>query len=123
LYVWSGVAPYLPEGAVREVLSFVASHGSPQSSILFDYCFREVIEGDDSYYGARELLHQVRAIGEPLRSGIPQGQTADYLGGLGLRLEQDLGPKDAERYLIRSDGSLYGRPYGFGGIAHARVAG
>lgn len=29
LYVWSGVAPYLPEDAVRKVLSFVGSHPSP----------------------------------------------------------------------------------------------
>lgn len=124
LYVWSGVAPYLPEDAVREVLRFVGSHGSPQTSILFDYCYREVVDGDDSYYGAPELLARVRTIEEPLRSGIPRGQTDEYLTALGLRLESDLGPDDAvERYLIRSDGSQFGRPLGFGGFAHARAGG
>lgn len=124
LYVWSGVAPYLPEEAVREVLTFVGSHGSPQTSILFDYCYREVVDGDESYYGAPELLARVRTIGEPLRSGIPRGQTGEYLSELGLRLEHDLGPEDAmERYLKRSDGSVYGRPLGFGGFCHARTRG
>lgn len=123
LYVWSGVAPYLPEEAVREVLAFVASHGSPGTSILFDYCYSEALEGDDSYYGAPELLTNVRSLGEPLRSGIPRGRAREYLQGFGLRLEEELGPEDAtQRYLIRSDGSVYGRPYGFGGIIHARVA-
>jgi methyltransferase (TIGR00027 family) len=122
LFVWSGVAPYLPEEAVREVLAFVGTQGSPDSSIVFDYCFREVVEGDDAYYGAPELLARLAEMGEPLRSGIPRGRTAEYLSELGLRLEEDLGPQDAiERYLIRSDGTVYGRPLGFGGLAHART--
>jgi len=122
LYVWSGVAPYLPEEAVRAVLSFVASERSEQTSILFDYLYREVIDGDHSYYGAPELVAQVSSIGEPLRSGIPRGRAAEYLADLGLRLEQDLGPDDAvERYLTRSDGTVFGYPYGCGGFAHARV--
>jgi methyltransferase (TIGR00027 family) len=123
LYVWSGVAPYLPEEAVREVLSFVAAHGSPRTAIAFDYVFREVVEGDDAYYGAPELLARLRRMREPLRSGIPRGGAAAYLSEVGLRLEKDLGPQEAiERYLIRSDGSVYGRPYGFGGFALARSA-
>lgn len=122
LFVWSGVAPYLPEAAVREVLGFVAAQGHPDTSIAFDYCFSEVVDGDDSYYGAPELLARLRQQGEPLRSGIPRGRTAEYLAELGLRLEADMGEQDAiDRYLIRSDGTLYGRPYGFGGLAHARV--
>jgi methyltransferase (TIGR00027 family) len=121
LYVWSGVAPYLPEDAVREVLAFVGSQ--PRAAIAFDYVFREVVEGDDAYYGAPELLARLHRMGEPMRSGIPRGATAAYLAGLGLELEEDLGPREAiERYLIRSDGSVYGRPYGFGGFALARSA-
>jgi methyltransferase (TIGR00027 family) len=122
LFIWSGVAPYLPEDAVREVLGFVASQGSPDTSIVFDYCFKEVVEGDDAYYGAPELLARLQAMREPLRSGIPRGRAGEYLAALGLRLEADFGPQEAiDRYLIRSDGTVYGRPYGFGGLAHARV--
>ncbi|MDX6698111.1 MAG: hypothetical protein QOE65_1508 [Solirubrobacteraceae bacterium] len=122
LYLWSGVAPYLPQEAVREVLGFVGSHGSPDTSIAFDYCFGEVVDGAEESYGSRELLARVESIGEPLRSGIPRGETAAFVGECGLRLESDLGPDDAvARHLTRSDGSLLGRPYGFGGLAHARV--
>jgi methyltransferase (TIGR00027 family) len=123
-FVWSGVAPYLPEDAVQDVLRFVASQGNARTSIAFDYCFQEIVDGDDSYYGAPELLARLEQQGEPLRSGIPRGRAAEYLAGLGLHLEADLGEQDAiDRYLRRSDGSVYGRPYGFGGLAHARVAG
>jgi methyltransferase (TIGR00027 family) len=122
LFLWSGVAPYLPEDAVRDVLRFVASQGSPDTSIVFDYCFREVVDGERESYGSRELLARVESIGEPLRSGIPTGATAEFVGECGLRLESDLGPDDAvARHLTRTDGTLLGRPYGFGGLAHARV--
>jgi methyltransferase (TIGR00027 family) len=122
LFIWSGVAPYLPEDAVRKVLAFVGAQGSPETSIIFDYCFREVVEGDDAYYGAPELLARLAEMDEPLRSGIPRGRTAQYLAELGLRLEEDLGAPDAiERYLTCSDGRVYGRPIGFGGLAHARA--
>jgi methyltransferase (TIGR00027 family) len=122
LLIWSGVTPYIPEQAVLDVLRFVASHGSARTSIVFDYCFREVIEGDESFYGARELLRSVARMGEPLVFGIPRGRTAEFVEATGLSLEQDLGPEEAKRlYLQTSDGTLYGEPYGFGGFAHARV--
>lgn len=122
LYVWSGVAPYLPEEAVAEVLSYVSSHESPATSILFDYCFLEALDGEDSYFGARELRERVQRMGEPLRSGIPHGTARAYIERFGLHLKQDLQPQDlTARYLVRSDGQIYGQPYGFMGFAHARV--
>jgi methyltransferase (TIGR00027 family) len=118
LFVWSGVAPYLPEEAVREVLGFVAAQGSPDTSIVFDYCFREVVEGDDAYYGAPELLARLAEMGEPLRSGHPAWADGQYLADLGLRLEEDLGrrtrstlPDSLGRQRVRA-------PMGFGGLAH-----
>jgi methyltransferase (TIGR00027 family) len=120
LFLLSGVAPYLPEEAVRETLGWVARQ-APGSSIVFDYLWSEALEDPASFYGLRQLLRRVAEIGEELRSGIPRGRTREYLAELGLELESDLGPDEAERYLTRSDGRVLGRPYGFGGIAHARV--
>jgi methyltransferase (TIGR00027 family) len=120
LFVLSGVAPYLPEEAVRETLGWVARQ-APGSSIVFDYLWSEVFDEPTSFYGLPELLRRVAEIGEELRSGIPRGRTREYLAELELELESDLGPGDAERYLTSSGGRVIGRPYGFGGIAHARV--
>lgn len=123
LFVWSGVAPYLPEEAVEEVLRFVAAQGSPETSVVFDYCFREALTGEGPYESARPFLERLARMGEPLRSGIPRGGTAEYLADVGLHMEEDLGPDDAvARYLTRSDGSVHGRPPALGGLVHARVA-
>jgi methyltransferase (TIGR00027 family) len=120
LFVLSGVAPYLPEEAVRETLGWVGRQ-APGSSIVFDYLWSDAFDDPEPYYGLPELLRRVAAMGEELRSGIPRGRTREYLAELGLEVESDLGAADAERYLTASDGRVIGRPYGFGGIAHARV--
>ena len=120
LFLLSGVAPYLPEEAVRETLGWVARQ-APGSSIVFDYLGSEVFDEPARFHGLPELLRRVAEMGEELRSGIPRGRTREYLAELGLELESDVGPEDAKRYLTASDGRVIGRPYGFGGIAHARV--
>jgi methyltransferase (TIGR00027 family) len=120
LFLLSGVAPYLPEDAVRETLRWVARQ-APGTSIVFDYLWSEAFEDPARFYGLPELLRRVAQMGEELRSGLPRGRTREYLAEIGLELESDVSAEDAERYLIASDGRMIGRPYGFGGIAHARV--
>lgn len=123
LFVWSGVAPYLPEEAVAAVLGWVGSHANPRTSIVFDACWAEAIDGSREYYGAAELLRAVAAVGEPLRWGIPEGRVEETLARFNLRAETALDSEQAaERYLTRADGSSVGRPYGFGALIHARVA-
>jgi methyltransferase (TIGR00027 family) len=122
-FVWSGVCMYVPEEGVRAVLSFVGSQ-APGSSIVFDYCWREMIEGDDSFYGARELRALTERMDEPLVFGILRDGVEEFLREHSLELEQDIDPDEFKRrYLTLSDGSLAGEPYGFGSIARARVPG
>ena len=122
LFIWSGVSPYLPEEAVTAVLSWVGAHTSPRTSIVFDAIWASVLGGDSNLYGARELLRSVDSVGEPLRWGIPDGDVDETLERFGLRAERILDDEDAvARYLTRADGSVLGRPYGFGVLLHARV--
>ena len=123
LLILSGVAPYLREAAVADLFAFVGRHRSPRTSIVFDYIFREMVDGDDSAHGARQLRKRLHALGEPLRFGIPAGGAARFVERFGLTLISDLQQDDlAQRYLRRADGTAAGRPYGFSALAHARVA-
>jgi methyltransferase (TIGR00027 family) len=118
--IWSGVTAYLHAGGVDAVIAWVAGAASG-SSIVFDYAFREAVAGDDSFHGAAQLRSRVARGGEPLRFGIPRGGAAGFLAERGLELESDVGPDELRRrYLVRGDGRLAGRPYGFVAIAHAR---
>src|SRR5258706_408585 len=55
LFLREGVDYSMPGGAVRVVLSVVASHSGPNSSFLFDYVTRAFVDGDHSGYGACRL--------------------------------------------------------------------
>lgn len=95
---------------------------APGSAIVFDYWFRAVLDGDLRFHGARQAVARVRKMGEPYRSGIEPGGLPDYLAARHLELVSALGPADLQpRYLVRGDGRSHGTPYGFLGIAHARV--
>jgi methyltransferase (TIGR00027 family) len=118
IVLWSGVTPYLEEEGVASTLEWFAAGTGPGSAICFDYLWREVVDGDDSYYGARQLRARVEASGEPFRFGIPRGRTAEFVDRFGLVLEEDLGPEDAQERLLHGAGRIYG----FGGLALARRA-
>jgi methyltransferase (TIGR00027 family) len=121
LVIWSGVTPYIPEHGVDAVLRWLARDAAPGSSIVFDYAYREAVEGRAFFYGAPQLRRRVDQSGEPLRFGIERDCVAGYLAACGLELLSDLGPEQLERrYLVRRE-RLAGRPYGFVAIAHARV--
>ncbi len=121
LFIWSGVSPYLPEDAVREILSWVGAHTSPRTSIVFDAAWASALRSDSDLYGARELARAVASVGEPLRWGIPDGEVDGTLERFGLHAEHIIGDDDAMvAYLTRTDGLALGRPYGFAVLLHAR---
>jgi methyltransferase (TIGR00027 family) len=121
LVIWSGVTPYIPAEGVDAVLRWLVTGAAPGSSIVFDYAYREAVEGTAFFYGAPQLRQRVGEAGEPLRFGVARGGMAAFVAGRGLELLSDLGPEQLEqRYLVRRE-RLAGRPYGFVAIAHARV--
>jgi methyltransferase (TIGR00027 family) len=122
LFVWSGVSFYLSAEAVDSVLAFVPASSAPGSSIVFDYHYRGFTDGTGDYYGAREGRRRVQELGEPCIFGIDEGGVAELVRRNGLELVSDVGPAELERhYLIRSNGSSAGKPFGFISIAHASV--
>ena len=122
LMILSGVTAYLPEAAVTRLLRFAATHGSPRTSIVFDYLYDDMIGGNDRYHGAPQLRKRLDVLREPLQFGIPRGSSSAFLECHGLTLVSDLGPQElATRHLRRSNGTICGQPYGFASIAHART--
>jgi O-methyltransferase involved in polyketide biosynthesis len=84
LFIWEGVTMYLPLAAVDETLAFVARQSGPGSSIVFDYIFRAVLDGDTTLLGAAETIRSVRKRGEPFLFGIDAGGVHTFLKDRGL---------------------------------------
>ena len=116
IVLWSGVTPYLEPEGVESTLRWFAAGTGPGSAICFDYLWKEMVDGDDSFYGAAQLRRRVAAGGEPFKFGIPRGASAEFVSRFGLVLEEDLGPADAQERLLHGAG----QPYGFGGMALVR---
>jgi methyltransferase (TIGR00027 family) len=111
IFIWSGVTPYITEEAVAATLRFVAERSGAGSTIVFDYIFREFLDGDDGYYGAANLRKGVARQGEPFRFGVPEGEIEAFVNEHGL---------EVARSLTAGDFELGGRTYECGGICVAR---
>jgi len=121
LFICEGVTMYLTAAAVDDTLAFVAQRAVPGSSIVFDYVFRSILQGDSTLYGAAEAVRLVRRRGEPFLFGIPQGEIRAFLNARGLDCAADLRPAELERaYLTDGNGRLIGRCVGYWALAHAR---
>jgi methyltransferase (TIGR00027 family) len=121
LFICEGVTMYLTTEAVDDMLTCVSRHSGPGSSIVFDYVFRSILEGDTTLYGAAQAIRLVRRRGEPFLFGIEAGKLVSFLRNRGLECVADLSPADVEKiYLTREDGRLIGRSVGYWALAHAR---
>lgn len=117
LFLWEGVTYYLPETAVRSVLSFVASQSGPGSSILFDYVTRAFVDGDYSGYGTRRLADGWRRLGNVNRFGVDD--VAAFVQPIGLTIRSDVDASELERRYLRELRGPRVRAWGCMRIAHA----
>jgi methyltransferase (TIGR00027 family) len=124
LFNWEGVTFYLPQAAIDATLELVRDNASSGSEIVFDYCHRTFVEGDDSTYGAKAVKKWLKRIDEPFVCGWNEGELEPFLDARGLELVSDLGGEElVQRYALRADGTPYDRPLGMCRIAHARSRG
>jgi methyltransferase (TIGR00027 family) len=122
-FLMEGVTMYLTGDAVESTLAYLAgaAAGSP---LVFDYIYRDILDGTADYYGARQVLRTVAKSGEPFQWGLPPGGAAAFLRARGFDLVSDLGPDElTRRYLLSSSGEAIGRLTGYLGLVHAHVKG
>ena len=121
IFIAEGLTMYLTAAGVDEIMACVAHRAGPDSSIIFDYVFRSILDGDSTLYGAEEAIRLVRKRSEPFLFGVEAGGVGRFLRQRGLECVEELGPADVERtYLRRRDGTLIGRSVGYWALAHAR---
>lgn len=123
LFIWEGATQYTDRKVVDFTLRSIAKHAASGSEVVFDYICDEVVRGDYSKYrGARFMAVRLTANGEPLKFGIAEGHSDEFITQRGFKVISDLGPKElAKEYLVRSDGSIDGTPTAFVRVMHARV--
>jgi methyltransferase (TIGR00027 family) len=91
LFIWEGVTMYLTAEAVDETLAFMADNSGRGTSIIFNYLVEPVGDGpgdpEMSWWTVKrrqEWLEHSERMGEPFRSGIPEGGVENFLGKRGF---------------------------------------
>jgi len=124
-FIWEGISMYITGEAVDQTLRFIATQSAPGSTVIFDYILESVIKGDSKKYPeARRFAFRMALAGEPILSGLPEGDEAAqaYMNDRGLEVVSNVGYEELTRmYLIGSDGQPDGQPSKYFKIAHARV--
>jgi methyltransferase (TIGR00027 family) len=117
LFLWEGVTYYLPEEAVKLVLSLVASQSGPQSSILFDYVTKAFVDGDHTDYGARRLADGWRRLGNVNRFGVDD--VAAFVRPFGLTVRSNINAGELEHRYLKPLAGYRAKAWGCMRIAHA----
>ena len=90
LFLWQGVSMYLTPDAVDATLSFVRGYSAPGSAIIFDYIYREILDGTRKH-AEISGMHRYRFMtGENLTFGIEAGTVESFLMKRGFSRVKDV---------------------------------
>ena len=123
VFVCEGVTRYIEAAAVDRTLQFITQNAAPGSELVFDYIPDDIARGDFSKMPwARFQAVRMAAYGHPWKFGIAKDKAGEFVTSRGFGVISDLGSGElAQRYLVRSDGSIDGKPTPYFRIMHAVV--
>jgi len=102
-FIAEGLTQYLTADAVRTLLSGLATAAAPGSRLVFTYIRQDFLDGTCSY-GAESLYRRFRSRRQIWQSGLVPELVDEWLGELGWRLTEQLGPSYYRDLYIRPTG-------------------
>ncbi len=115
-FSWLGVTYYLTRETVFGTLRSVASLACAGSMVVFDYVDPDAFDPAKASVRMQRMQFMVQRSGEPLKTGLDPETLASDLGGVGLRLTEELGPASIQaRY-------FEGRDDGYRAFEHVHFA-
>ena len=123
IFILEGVTMYVTPEGNDATFAFIREHSAPGSTVVFDYVWRRVVDGDYAgLYAASSTAKGLARIGEQFLTGWTQNEAADYARHHGLRVLDNFDATDlTRRYLIGSDGKPDGRIPEWYGVIDAIV--
>ncbi len=83
LFIWQGVTYFLKPEGINSTLAFIAEQSGPDSSVIFDYIYNEILHDTTHGYG-KVLARAGKLSGEPYVFGIDKGQVIPFLAQRGF---------------------------------------
>lgn len=118
LILWEGVIYYLSQKNIEDYLELFKNNIRNKLQITFDYAFRDFIEGNLSFYGAKELLDVLTELGEPYIFGLNYNELEEFFDKRGFITKTNNTSFMLEAlYLKDTYGNSVGKPMAFQGMA------
>lgn len=123
LFIIERITRYIDAAVVDRILQFIADNAAPESELVFDYIPDDIARGDyKKIPRARFQAVRMAAYGYPWKFGIAKDKAVEFITSRGFGVVLDLGAGElTQRYLVRSDGSIDGKPTPYFRIMHAVV--
>lgn len=80
-----GVSFFLEEENFQTILDGITQLDNKHNILAFDYAFKDYIDGDLHFHGAKETYEELKNIGEPHVFGINYNDVTDYFKEKGFR--------------------------------------
>lgn len=113
-FLWEGVTFFLEEGTVKKFLKNLADSLKASTTVAFDYVFKDYVEGNLEYYGAKEIHRELMQLGEPHIFGVNFRDMDSFAINLGYLCRNNLTALMLEsQYLAGSNGMSETRPNSF----------
>ena len=101
VFTFEGVSMYLDEKSVRETLSFVLSNSGQGSSVMFDYIFKEVLDGRMNSRVVTHMNNLKHVFNEPVLFGIESGMAESFISSIGFCSAKDFTPQMLHEMYIK----------------------
>ncbi|CDH07030.1 hypothetical protein XBO1_2520001 [Xenorhabdus bovienii str. oregonense] len=90
LVLWEGVTYFLPDEIILSTIIELRELFKGKLQVTLDYAFRDYIEGDLNFYGAKELYNVLVEISEPHFFGLNFNESEKYFANLGFKTTENL---------------------------------
>ncbi len=118
LILWEGVTYFLTQQIFEDYLGLFKKNLEGSLKITFDYAFRDYINGNLNFYGAKELSDVLVELGEPHLFGLNYDEVEAYFDGKGYSTTVNNTSFMLEALYIKdSYGNSVGKPHAFHGMA------
>ena len=113
-FLWEGVTFFLEERTIKQFLKTLADNTKASTTVAFDYVFKDYVEGNLEYYGAKETYRELQQLGEPHIFGVNYNGMDNFAHNLGYKPRNNFTASMLEsQYLTENNGKSATRPTSF----------
>jgi methyltransferase (TIGR00027 family) len=117
LILWEGVTYFLTKDNIEYYLKLFRDNIHNKLQITLDYAFRDYIEGNLNFYGAKELYDILIELEEPHFFGLNYNETEDFFEERGFMTKSNYTSFMLEALYIKDNyGNTVGKPHAFHGM-------